>query len=518
MKKMIFVCAALFMVLFCCKKSDNIKSVEPVSNVGADQLPAKSTANSLSFPVSSNVELKLFSDAAWCKPTRVGDSVKVNLDENKSLDKRTAKVVVSASVGAYAKIVYVVQDGGPPYLSLDKKEAQYDEIGRTDSVIVNSNLNWDATSSADWCAVSKVNNKLVVKVRQSFQSTKRQAIVTIKKDPYTLVETFIVNQDAASFAVDKDGFSFPVAGGTDQTRVVATGTWTASSNTTWCTVVQMGPNVQITASTNTDRPRSAEVSIISGSKIAKIIVNQAGYTGLQLDQQALVEIYNSTGGAAWTTTWNLSTTVSSSWKGVIMAVVNGENRVTGLNLGNNNLVGTLPEKLGQLTELKNLILNNNSLKGGLPASIANLKNLTEISLQVNQGFFNGPVPVSISQLKQLSTLNLNTTGLTGTIPTWISNLSGLTTLVFSNNKLEGDMPVQITDLKLLRTFQTHSNNLTGSLPVGFGTVANLSSLEIRNNRFVGAIPADLKAHPKWSTFNLANICPQQSGFGFTNCN
>lgn len=518
MKTKIFIFAALLTILFCCKKKDNINPEKPVSTVGADQLATASKSGSLSFPVSSTVELKLFSDAAWCKPTKVGDSVKLVVDENKALDKRTAKIVVSASVGLYAKIVYLVQDGGPPYLTIEKTDAQYDEMGRTDSVKVSSNLDWVPSSNADWCAATKENGKLVVKVRQSFQLTKRQAIVTVKKDPYTLVQTFTVNQDAASFGVDKDGFSFPIAGGSDQTRVVATGAWTASSNASWCKAVQSGANVNITADANTGRPRTAEIAITSGAKVAKIIVTQAGYTGLQLDQQALVALYNSAGGATWTTTWNLSTTVSSSWKGITISTVAGESRVTGLNLGANNLVGTLPKELGQLSELKNLVLNNNLLTGGLPASIANMTNLTEISMQVNPGFFNGPLPTSISQLKLLTVLNLNTTGLNGAFPTWISNFSNLVTLVFSNNKLDGEMPVQVTDLKLLRTFQSHSNNLSGSLPVGFGTIANLGSFEIRNNRFTGAIPADLKSHPKWSTFNIANICPQQAGYGFTNCN
>ena len=524
MIKKLFICLILFAAFWSCKK-DNKVQVDPETEVGTNSMEAPSRMDTLVFPVSSNVDWLVESNTAWCKPIKEKEGVKLVLAVNLALEKRTAKVTVSAAVGMFAKIVYVVQAGGPPFLTLAQHETSYDEFGRIDSIAVNSNTNWTAVSNADWCAVSKVNNKLVVNVRQSFQSTQRQAIVTVKNEASGLQETLTATQANASFAVDKDGFQFPIAGGTDQTRVVATGAWVASSNASWLTAMQDGENVKITAAVNTGRPRSGEISVSSGNRVAKIIVSQLGYTAIELDQLALVAIYNSTSGASWTTKiWSITTPLSatsaaSKWPGVTVATVAGELRVTGINLSNNNLVGTLPAELGTLTELKDLNLGTNvKLTGGLPVSIANLKNLTSLSLQANNAFFNSALPSTLSGLTNLVTLNLNGTGLTGTIPTWISGLSKLTALIFSNNRMDGNIPSEVTDLKLLTSFQAHSNNFTGSVPSGFGTVSKLNAFEIRNNRLTGAIPADLKSHPNWGTFNKANICPQQTGYGFTNCN
>ena len=54
----------------------------------------------------------------------------------------------------------------------------------------------------------------------------------------------------------------------------------------------------------------------------------------------------------------------------------GDGRVTKLTLGKNNLVGTLPAELGDLTSLTDLqLFGNPSLTGTIPASLGNLVSL-----------------------------------------------------------------------------------------------------------------------------------------------
>ena len=76
-------------------------------------------------------------------------------------------------------------------------------------------------------------------------------------------------------------------------------------------------------------------------------------------------------------------TAPGHWHGV--TVTSG--RVTGLALPNNNLTGTLPDALGELTAL------------------------TTLNLSGNSGLTNGPLPGALSTLTALTTLNLGTTGL-----------------------------------------------------------------------------------------------------------
>ena len=92
------------------------------------------------------------------------------------------------------------------------------------------------------------------------------------------------------------------------------------------------------------------------------------------DREALVALYNATGGAGWTNRANwLSGAPIGDWYGV---TTDAAGRVTSLNLGNNNLTGSLPSGIGNLTALRFLYLYGNSgLTGPVPAEMANLTGL-----------------------------------------------------------------------------------------------------------------------------------------------
>ena len=74
-----------------------------------------------------------------------------------------------------------------------------------------------------------------------------------------------------------------------------------------------------------------------------------GQTAAELDRAVLEALYDSTDGANWTTNtnWKIDDDLGA-WHGVL---VHSDGRVKSLNLGNNNLVGTLPTTLRNLTAL-----------------------------------------------------------------------------------------------------------------------------------------------------------------------
>ena len=89
------------------------------------------------------------------------------------------------------------------------------------------------------------------------------------------------------------------------------------------------------------------------------------------DRDVLVALYNAIGGAGWTdgTNW-LSAEPLGSWHGV---TTDAAGRVTGLNLRNNGLSGSLSSALGSLGGLRSLFLYGNAgLTGALPVSLSAL--------------------------------------------------------------------------------------------------------------------------------------------------
>ena len=139
-----------------------------------------------------------------------------------------------------------------------------------------------------------------------------------------------------------------------------------------------------------------------------------------VDEAALAALYHATDGPNWATVTNwLTDAPLSQWHGV---TVNRNGRVTGLNLAQNGLRGTLPPELGNLSELQSLVMSGNDLTGAVPAEIGSLSRLEVIWLNQNN--------------------------LTGTLPTELVNLSNLTALYIGQNNLSGELPRGLANLPL----------------------------------------------------------------------
>ena len=87
-------------------------------------------------------------------------------------------------------------------------------------------------------------------------------------------------------------------------------------------------------------------------------------------QQALTDLYKATNGKSWkkSTNWCSKEPVSS-WYGI---KCDNKGDIIGIDLSNNNLVGTLPESITALMDSCNyLILGQNKLSGAVPQSVIN---------------------------------------------------------------------------------------------------------------------------------------------------
>jgi Leucine-rich repeat (LRR) protein len=210
--------------------------------------------------------------------------------------------------------------------------------------------------------------------------------------------------------------------------------------------------------------------------------NALGVTKSEYD--ALVALYVSTDGDNWVdnTHWLTDT---ADWFGVITE--NGH--VVELWLDNNQLAGQLPSELGNLTSLRVLQLSYNQLTGSIPVALSELSNLVYMWLSANQ--LTGTIPPELGNLGTLVSLSFSVNLLTGGIPAELGNLTHLNDLWLDRNQLTGSMPPSLGSLTGLYTLQLSDNQLTGSIPQEFGNLANLRNLWITNNQLSGALPAAL---------------------------
>ena len=207
------------------------------------------------------------------------------------------------------------------------------------------------------------------------------------------------------------------------------------------------------------------------------------------DSLALVALYNSTDGPNWTNHILWITGPVWIWHGISLTLINSVLRVTGIDLHNNHLVGTIPPEIGDLDQLEYLVLENNELYGPIPPEIGNLNQLKSLDLYYNE--LSGPIPPEIGNLNLLESLLLMENELTDPIPPEIYTLTNLTHLDLWENNLTGGLSPDIGNLVNLTELMIHDNELSGPIPPEIGNLTDLYVLTLSSNGFTGQIPHEL---------------------------
>ncbi|QIP16608.1 hypothetical protein G8759_30195 [Spirosoma aureum] len=149
------------------------------------------------------------------------------------------------------------------------------------------------------------------------------------------------------------------------------------------------------------------------------------------DYAPLAALFIATNGDKWRRSANwMSGCSPCNWFGV---TCDNNGRVVSLDLKSNQLSGTLPASLSELTHLKYLDLSENGLPGSIPSNIGALTELQYLNL--SSSIWSGTIPESLGALTKLQTLNLSRNQLSGCFPASLSALCGINNInsAFSNN-------------------------------------------------------------------------------------
>ncbi|CAO2817078.1 unnamed protein product [Amaranthus hypochondriacus] len=176
---------------------------------------------------------------------------------------------------------------------------------------------------------------------------------------------------------------------------------------------------------------------------------------------------------------------------------------------NNKLTGSLPLNIGSLKNLEILILSGCSFSGNIPESIGSMLQLKRLFLNSNN--FNGSIPHSIGNLRKLLWLDLTNNQLNGKLPISNKTTPGLDQLHeaehfhFGQNKLSGEIPRELFHIDMkLRHLIFNDNRLTGSIPDTLEHVLSLEVIRLDRNELSGLVPQNLSRLAKVGELNLAN--------------
>ncbi|CAO2813853.1 unnamed protein product [Amaranthus hypochondriacus] len=229
-----------------------------------------------------------------------------------------------------------------------------------------------------------------------------------------------------------------------------------------------------------------------------------------------------------------------------------DNKVTRIQIGHQNLEGTLPPNLSSLTSLERLELQGNGITGAIP-SLKGLSSLQVVMLSNNNfssipsDFFDGltslqtldldnnpfqgwEIPESLKSASTLQNFSAVSANITGKIPGFFGPdaFPGMIHLHLSFNDLEGELPRSFDGFQLqslwvngqkggklggridviqnmtsLKEIWLQTNAFSGPLP-DFSGLKDLQVLNLRDNMFTGPVPLSLMNLESLQVVNLTN--------------
>jgi hypothetical protein len=229
------------------------------------------------------------------------------------------------------------------------------------------------------------------------------------------------------------------------------------------------------------------------------------------ERAALITFYNDTNGDNWSKNDGWKTPplhsdgfampgTENNWHGVWVS----KNHVIDIGLRSNQLSGSIPRELGNLSNLEGLFVYSNQLSGSIPPELGNLRNLTHLYLSQNQ--LSGSIPPELGNLRNLTHLYLSQNQLSGSIPPELGNLRNLTHLYLSQNQLNGSIPPELGNLGNLKRLFLSQNQLSGSIPPELGNLSYLLHLSLDDNQLRGNIPTDLTNLTRLQDLSISNNC------------
>lgn len=495
-------------VLKCGSDSKNIvvtQKQKDALTVTSSKYEVASKGGNISVEVKANINFEVEVRADWIKQVKSSNTralttsnLNFTIEPNETGDKREGEIIIKS--GELSETIKVYQ-GFEDFITLTKKDFTIPEEGGNVDIEIKSTLDYEVKmlSDIDWIteiqsrAVSTHTHHYTVSPNDTYDSREAKIVFYNPKDENVADTVSIYQMYKGAILVARNEYQFGIDGGTLNLAVQTNLEFDVEVSDTWIQQVQPTRalteyNLSFAISENTeqkDREGTITVKDKNSDKKQVVTIKQSC---MDLVREALIALYKATNGDNWTNNTNwCSDKPISEWYGVTADGLTPDNPPGMLLLlDNNNLVGELPQEIGNLKNLILLRMDANKLSGSIPESIGDLTQVREIYLEGNQ--------------------------LSGSIPESIGNLTQVRVIHLEGNQLSGPIPQSIECLKNMESFYVGHNNLEGTLPEVFADLPLLRGLSLEGNRYRGFIPAKLFQCENWKRWQpYWRIIPQQEG-------
>lgn len=470
-----------------------------------------------SIELQSNVSVnyEIASDAQeWItSPSSRGltaSSLNFQVAENPGEDSRQG--IITLRGNELTEQVTVYQIGSKPAIILSQKEYLTSSSGGTLQIELKSNTSYQIQlPDADWITQPESRNLSTYthffEIAPNETDNTRSAVICFTDTENSIEEKVTVTQvQKDAILIAQNEYAVKAAGDNLEFLLNQNTDFDLSVSANWIRQTSTEKSISFRIDRNdSDKAREATILVTAGNTRQTVRIYQES-----INREALIAFYQAGHGDQWIRKDNWCSDLPlDQWYGITL---NEKKQVEAIELPYNDVSGDLSELLEPLYALPSLkilrLLDNYPITGTIPTSIKNLKAIEE--LLIESSYLEGSIPEEIGEMTQLTSLYLrgwcNTTvkGLSGNLPASLKNLVNLKGIALSYNyHLTGDISF-ISSLPNLEVALLHDNQFSGALPEMKGN--NWRDFEVQNNRLSGSIPEShgkiLEQLDYWGPYNL----------------
>jgi len=186
-----------------------------------------------------------------------------------------------------------------------------------------------------------------------------------------------------------------------------------------------------------------------------------------------------------------------------------DNRVRKIELGNNNLVGSMPETIFSIEHMTTLDVSNNPALTFSFRNIGRSEHLYSIDVGGTQTKDYDGIQHANDFFKRLFADN---TPIAGTLPAEITRIHNLQVLSMQDCDMNGGIPDGLFAMSTLEELYLTQNNLQGILPDRWAALVNLEVLSLAKNAFRGNLPESFGYAPSLRSVTVKDQVSKGGGF------
>ena len=251
----------------------------PVLEISEQEIFIPYQGGDKQIEVHSTDKWKIDGNTEWCNTDAFNSKnfIIQCREANNSTRNKVATLMVKS--GSLYKSIKVIQEGRPEYIEVSARSLAFPAKGTADNITIESNANWDVTSTPSWCKVEKKKDGIHIIVSPNDRVMERTDDIVIVSPSKSVTIKVYQGAGEEHLTLSQNNLIFNAEGDVHYMKVYTDAdNWFVGDYPTWMNVQRIGnDSIRIECGKNipNGEPRSGSVQVKTDRQTAGVMITQA---------------------------------------------------------------------------------------------------------------------------------------------------------------------------------------------------------------------------------------------------